>query len=98
MIVGGVNLDVNPQSSHNIEIVTKKKISIRTVLNIYGAFTFIGLILSIFTVPITINGDMEFFRNEMEPKKIKEFLFFNVSVTLVYFALVNFYYIRKNKE
>ncbi|MGM0877810.1 MAG: hypothetical protein ACQEWV_24500 [Bacillota bacterium] len=86
-------MEVNPQTSHNIEIVTKKKISIRTVLNIYGAFTFLGLILSIFTVPITINGDMEFFRNEMKPKEIKELLLFTFVSAFIYYFLVNIYFI-----
>ncbi|MGM0878211.1 MAG: hypothetical protein ACQEWV_26750 [Bacillota bacterium] len=85
-------MEVNPQTSHNIEIVTKKEFSIRKVLNIYGAFTFLGLILSIFTVPISINGDMEFFRNEMEPKKIKEFLLFTFGSAFIYYFLVNIYF------
>ena len=93
---GGISsLEINPQTSRNVEIVTKKEITIRTVLNIYGVFTVIALILSIFTTPVSINENMQFFYNEdlmMGAKKIKEFLLFIFSSALVYFSLVNLYY------
>ncbi|KQU15287.1 hypothetical protein ASG65_27375 [Bacillus sp. Leaf13] len=76
-------------------MVKQKEITIRTVLNIYGVFAVLVLILSIFTTPISINENMQFFYNEdlmMEAKKIKEFLFFIFGSALVYFSLVNLYY------
>lgn len=91
---GGIrSLEINQQTSENA--VTKKEITIRTVLNIYGGFAVLGLILSIFTTPISLNENMRLFYNEdlmMESKKIKEFLFFIFGSALVYFSLVNIYY------
>jgi hypothetical protein len=93
---GGYNsLELNPQTSRNIDLVKKKKNAIRKVLNIYGVFTVLALILSIFTTPISINEDMQFFYNKdliMEAKKIKEFLLFIFSSAIVYFSSVNLYY------
>jgi hypothetical protein len=93
---GGIrSLEIDQQTSENVEIVTKKEITIRTVLNIYGVFAVLALILSIFTTPISINENMQLFYNEdlmMEAKKIKEFLFFIFGSALVYFSLVNLYY------
>lgn len=71
--LGGVNLDLNPQSTHTVNIVTKKKFSIRKVLNLYGIFTFAGLIVSIFTIPLTFNVEIGFSRYEMELKDIRDF-------------------------
>ncbi|MDQ0271704.1 hypothetical protein [Cytobacillus purgationiresistens] len=91
-------MEVNPQTSHKIKIVTKKETKTRTFLNIYGVFACIGLVLSIFTVPISISENMEFIRDEellMETNKIKGFLTFIISSAVLYFSLVNLYYIRK---
>jgi len=88
-------LEINEQTSRNFEIVIKKEMTLRTLLNIYGFFAVSALILSIFTTPISINKNMQLFYNEdlmMEAKKIKEFLFFIFGSALVYFSLVNHYY------
>ncbi len=91
---GGIrSLEINQQTSENAEIV--RGITIRTVLNLYGGFAVFGLILSIFTTPISLNENMRLFYNEdlmMEAKKIKEFLFFIFGSALVYFSLLNLYY------
>lgn len=92
---------MNSQTSHNSKVVSKKKITIRKVLNIYGIFTVIALILSIFTIPISINENMHFFYSEdliMEAKEIKEFLLFIFSSALVYFSLINLYYKYKKDK
>ncbi|MDF0728409.1 hypothetical protein PY093_17355 [Cytobacillus sp. S13-E01] len=88
-------MEINPQTSRNIEIVTKKEITIKKVLNIYGVFTVLALILSVFTTPISINENMQFFYNEdliMGAKKLKEFLIFIFGSAIVYFLSVNLYY------
>jgi hypothetical protein len=88
------SLEINPQTSRSTEIVTNKEISIRKVLNIYGVFTVLALILSIFTTSISINENMQFLYNEdliMGAKKIKEFLLSIFGSALVYFSLVNYY-------
>jgi hypothetical protein len=88
-------LEFNPQTSQNIEIVTKKEMTLRKVLNIYGVFTVLALILSIFSSCISINENMNFFYNEelmLGAKKIKEFLLFIFGSALIYFSTVNVYY------
>jgi hypothetical protein len=73
----------------------KKEISIKTALIIYGIFTVLTLIASIFTTSISINENMQLFFNKelmMEAKKIKEFLFFVLGSAFVYFSLVLLFY------
>lgn len=92
-------MDFKSETSHDIEIVIKKKITFRTVLNIYGILVIFALILSIFTVPISINENIQFLYNEdliMETKKIKEFILFIFSIGVIYFLLVNIFYKYKN--
>ncbi|MBM7602974.1 hypothetical protein JOC75_000944 [Metabacillus crassostreae] len=88
-------MDLNPQSTHTVNIVTKKKFTIRKVLNLYGIFTFVGLIVSIFTIPLTFNVEMGFSRYEMELKDIKKFITFIFASGFIYFFLVNVYHIKK---
>ncbi|MBE4910053.1 hypothetical protein IMZ08_18605 [Bacillus luteolus] len=88
-------METNPQTSRNIEIVTKKEITIRKVLNIYGVFAALTLILSTFTTAISINENMQFFYNEdliMGKKKINEYLLFIFGSSILYFSSVNLYY------
>jgi hypothetical protein len=88
-------LETNPQTSQNVEIVSKKEVTIRTVLNIYGVFAVLGLILSIVTSPICIDENIQFYFNKelmMGEKKIKEFLLFIFISAVAYFLFVNLYY------
>jgi hypothetical protein len=89
-------LETNTQTSQSIEIVTKKEITIRTVLNIYGIFTVCALLLSSWTTPISINEDMQLFYNEDIKNKLEEhrmeFFLFILGSSLAYFSLVNLYY------
>lgn len=51
--------------------------------------------MSIFTTPISINENMQFYFNEelmMEAEKIKEFLLLIIFSSLLYFFLVNIYH------
>ncbi|TXC86018.1 hypothetical protein FS935_18370 [Metabacillus litoralis] len=88
-------MELKPHSSHSINIVTKKKFRIKSVLNLYGIFIFLGLIVSIFTVPLTINEELELTRNKMEITKIKKYLSFIFSSGIIYFFSVNVYGLRK---
>lgn len=75
-----------------------KIISIRIVLNIYGVFAMFGLILSIFTQPITSDNNMKlFFDRElmMDSDEIKDFLLFIFVSASVYFCLINLYFSKK---
>jgi hypothetical protein len=88
-------LETNPQTSQNVEIVSYQAVTIRTVLNIYGVFAVIGLILSIVTTPIYIDENFQFYFNKelmMGDKKIKEFLLFIFISGVGYFSFVNLYY------
>uniref|UniRef100_UPI003F492582 hypothetical protein n=1 Tax=Niallia taxi TaxID=2499688 RepID=UPI003F492582 len=90
----GSYLNENTQTSQKVELYNKRIITIRTVLNIYGVFAFIGLILSVFTIPVSVSEDMQFFYNKkllMGQMKIKEFLLFIISAAVAYFVLVNIY-------
>ncbi|UGB28734.1 hypothetical protein [Metabacillus sp. B2-18] len=87
-------MQIQPQTSKKIEIVIKKKFSTRRVLNIYGLFTVIALILSIFTIPISINEKLQLYYNKeliLETYKVKEFLQFIFASALFFFFLVNIY-------
>ena len=69
--------------------------SIKRVANIYGAFTFFALILSIYTHPISVNDDMKLFFDKeimLEPSEIKEFLIFIFISATLYFLAVNVYF------
>ncbi len=95
-------MQIQTQTSRNVKLVTKRKFNTRTVLNIYGILTVIALILSIFTNPISVNENMQFFHNEefiMKTYEIKEFLqfIFVSSFFFFFFFLVNIY-IRENLE
>lgn len=75
-----------------------KIINTRIVLNIYGVFAIFGLILSIFTHPITSDNNMKlFFDRElmMDSDEIKDFLLFIFVSASVYFCLINLYFSKK---
>jgi len=74
-------LKTNVKTSQNVEIVTIKEVSMRKLLNIIGMFIFCGLALSIITTPISSSEDT------------KEFLLFIVGSAIIYYFLVNIYFI-----
>lgn len=70
-------MDSHSQASPTTEANTTREVTVRTVLNIYGVFLFLGLVVSIFTHEIEdING----------------FLFFIVISSVLYFLLLNLYF------
>lgn len=82
-------MNVNSQPPLKAEAI-KKEVTLRTVLNIYGVLASIGLILSIFTHPISINANMQFvYYDRMDLTTIKEFLIFIFVASSIYFFLVN---------
>jgi hypothetical protein len=89
-------MEVNYQKSTHSETITKKELSVRTVLNVVGVIIFFGLLLTILTVPISMNEKLEFFRDEeleMSSKKINEISIFTICVASIYFFLANIYFI-----
>ncbi|WP_025026941.1 hypothetical protein [Caldalkalibacillus mannanilyticus] len=91
-------MEVNPQKSTDIEIITKKNIELRTLLNWMGIVIFLGCLVTIWTMPLSLNRALEITQNEeiiMSPKKIKELLLFVFGSAIVYFFLVNFYFVGR---
>lgn len=73
-------METNVQMSPKVEIVTKKEVSIRKLLNIIGIFIFAGLALSNVTTPLASSEDT------------KEFLLFIVGSAIIYYFLVIIYF------
>lgn len=92
-------MEVQPKWEAKAEIQTKRRLTIKHALQIYGAAGVIGMFLTIFTIPISINGEMELFINEglkMNTKEMKELTAFIVISTLIYFGVIHIVY-RKRK-
>jgi hypothetical protein len=79
--VGVSFLETNVQTSQNVEIVTKKEVSMRKLLNIIGIFIFCGLTLTNVT---NLLPSSEY---------TKEFLLFIGGSAIIYYFLVNIYFI-----
>ncbi|MFD1777207.1 hypothetical protein ACFSFW_00755 [Fredinandcohnia salidurans] len=74
-------METNVQTSQNVEIVTKKEVSMRKLLNILGIFIFCGLALTNVTNPLP---SIDY---------TKDFLSFIGGSAIIYFLLVNIYFI-----
>ncbi|MEI5907064.1 hypothetical protein WAK64_08340 [Bacillus spongiae] len=87
-------MQVQPQISSSVTIVTKKEMTLRRVLNTYGFFTVISLVLWIFTNPITLEN-MNFYFNDkkmLETYQIMKYMSFVAGSGVIYFFLVNIYF------
>ncbi|MCA1030922.1 hypothetical protein LCL95_07815 [Bacillus timonensis] len=73
-------METNVQTSQNIEIATKKEVSMRKLLNIIGIFIFCGLALTNVTNPLPSSD------------YTKEFLLFIIGSAIIYYFLVNIYF------
>lgn len=88
-------MDIQTQTSQNVKVVTKKKITVSMFLVIYGVFSAISLVLTIFTVPISIDENLKFIYDEklmLKPNEIKEYLLFIFGSAFVYFFIL---YLRR---
>ncbi|MGY6209504.1 hypothetical protein ACXEO8_05975 [Cytobacillus firmus] len=74
-------MEPNVQMSQSVEIVTKKEVSKRKLLNIIGIFIFGGLALTNVTNPLPSSD------------YTKEFLLFIGGSAIIYYFLVNIYFI-----
>ncbi|MDQ0231989.1 hypothetical protein [Metabacillus malikii] len=91
-------MKLQPQTTE-VTVVTKRNITTRFALNIYGIVLVLGLLLSIYTTTFSFEASLGFYQSEerlMEPKKMKEYIIFIVSTGIVYFLAVNLYFIRRN--
>ncbi|QDP99952.1 hypothetical protein FOH38_05115 [Lysinibacillus fusiformis] len=78
----------------------KERLTGRRALNIYGVFTVVSLILSIYTQAVSVNDNMRiFFDSELmlNPREIKEFLIFIFISASMYFIMINFYFWKKEE-
>ncbi|MFS0861161.1 hypothetical protein [Fredinandcohnia sp. 179-A 10B2 NHS] len=93
-----IYLQVNYTPSVHREVKLKKQRTVRTVLNISGVLIFLGLALSIFTMPLTLNENKEIYFNhdyKLKPSYLKEFIVFIVGSAIVYFSLVNLFFLER---
>ncbi|MDQ0859719.1 hypothetical protein [Bacillus sp. V2I10] len=91
-------METNIQTSKSVEPVIKKEVSLRTILNVLGIFIIGGLIFTIVTGPVSLNEKMEFYINEelkMDGKELKEFMPFTFGSAVIYYFLVNIYFIGR---
>ncbi|MFP7416590.1 hypothetical protein [Priestia filamentosa] len=74
-------METKLQTNQNIEMKSKKEDSVRTLLNIIGFLIFGGLALTMITNP------------PHSTKEMKEFLFFIMGSSCIYYILVNVYFL-----
>ncbi|MBM7583958.1 hypothetical protein JOC86_000495 [Bacillus pakistanensis] len=74
-------MEPNVQTSQNVEFVTKKEVSMRKLLNIIGIFIFGGLAITNVTNPL------------LSSELTREFLLFIGGTAIIYYFLVNIYFI-----
>ncbi|GAA0337825.1 hypothetical protein GCM10008967_30110 [Bacillus carboniphilus] len=86
-------MQVQYESSKQTKVVIKREWSTRFLLNVIGGFLFVGLMVTMFTVPYSIdqNGIYQMQEAVLSGKKLKEFIAFTVSAACTYFLLVNLY-------
>ncbi|MEG9295212.1 hypothetical protein V6B33_02015 [Mangrovibacillus sp. Mu-81] len=78
--------------------IAEKEYSLRTVLNMMGIVIFGGILLQSLTVPIVLDGNGEFSQIEeikMSAGKFVEFFLFTLGCGIIYYFLVNVYFMGK---
>ncbi len=73
-------METRMHTSHNVEIERSPEANFKKILNIIGAFIFAGLALTSVT-------------NDMPAKYLKEYLLFIGGSALMYYFLLNIYFI-----
>ena len=73
-------METKIQHSKNIEIATRKEVNLKKWLNVIGLFIFGGLVLTTVTNPLPSSENMEF-------------LLFIFGSAIIYYFLVNIYFI-----
>ncbi len=91
-------MELNYKTSPNYKIVSKKQYTVRTVLNIMGIVIFGGLLLQSITIPISLNSSGKLFQIEeikMSAREFLEYALFTLGCGMVYYFLVNSYFVGK---
>lgn len=87
-------MQVQYESTRNTKVTVKRERSTRFLLNIVGGILFIGLFVTMFTVPLSIDRNGFFHMQEaaLGVKKQKEFISFIVGAASLYFLTVNLFF------
>ncbi|KAB2335556.1 hypothetical protein [Bacillus mesophilum] len=88
-------MEVQTKGAAEINIHTKKNITIKKALQIYGIFAVIGMFLTIMTIPVSLNEKMQFFINQdlqLSSSELKSFSIFIVGSAIVFFGIIQMVY------
>lgn len=91
-----LQVDYKPASEQVLK--ANKGISVQKLLNIAGSFMLLGLLISIFTVPFSLNEELQLYydnRLVLKGEKLEEFLSFVVAAGFAYFMLVRLYFTQR---
>ncbi len=94
-------MQVNYEPNAKTISQTKKSLTLRAVLNYFGVFLTIGMLLTIFTVPLSLNEELQFYYNtdlQLKEYKLTNFIAFSIGSAAIYFLAVNVYYLRWAKQ
>jgi hypothetical protein len=94
----GDSLELEYQKTPEFQPVAEKEYSLRTVLNMMGIVIFGGILLQSLTVPIMLDRHGEFSQIEeikMNAGKFVEFFLFIFGCGMIYYFLVNVYFMGK---
>ncbi|WP_080846310.1 hypothetical protein [Cytobacillus gottheilii] len=88
-------MELQTKAAAEINIHTKKNITIKKALQIYGIFAVIGMFLSNITIPVSLNEEMQFFINEdlqLSSSELKSFSIFIVGSASIFFGIIHTVY------
>jgi hypothetical protein len=92
-------LELEYQKTPEFQPIAEKEYSLRTVLNIMGVVIFGGILLQSLTIPIMLEGNGGFSQIEeikMSTGEFVEFIWFTFGCGMIYYFLVNIYFIGGN--
>jgi hypothetical protein len=91
-------LQVNYKPASEQVLKADKTISVQKLLNITGGLMLLGLLVSIYTVPISINEELRLYYDDklvLKGEKLEEFLSFVFAAGFAYFMLVRLYFTQR---
>lgn len=91
-----LQVDYKPASEQVLK--ADKTISVQKLLNIAGGLMLLGLLVSIYTVPISLNEELRLYYDDklvLKGEKLEEFLSFVFAAGFAYFMLVRLYFTQR---
>jgi hypothetical protein len=91
-----LQVDYKPASEQVLK--AGKAISVQKLLNIAGSFMLLGLLVSIYTVPFSLNEELRLYYDNklvLKGEKLEEFLSFVFAAGFAYFMLVRLYFTQR---